>query len=100
MNHKHLRRTALKELTVPQFLELGMQNIMHDIRMQSNITRLNKTIEYNRSSIIYLIGRLHGLYFGSCSMLLYKFDMEYDRLSEMFESFRNEAEFLIGAYQQ
>lgn len=92
-----LNKIPLRQMSPTQFLELGMDKIMSDIRKDANQNKMRKSSKCYGGG--YMIGRLHGLWFYGASWTLWNDGREYDRLSEKFESYSNEAYFLYGEYQ-
>lgn len=92
-----LNKIPLKQMSPTQFLELGMGKIMSDIRKDANQYKVRKSPKCYGSG--YMIGRLHGLWFyGSPWTLWNDSACEYDRISEKFGAYSNEAYFLYGEY--
>lgn len=93
----NLSKSPLSQMSPTQFLELGMDKIMSDIRKDANQYKMRKSPKCYGSS--YMIGRLHGLWYYGAGWTLWNDDREHDRLSEKFEAYSNEAQFLCGRYQ-
>ena len=98
MNHSPLCRIPFVRMTVPQAVELDLCKFMSTIRSEANRARL--TNYACNAYLRYLVGRLHGLWYGASSLLIHQHSSDYERLGVMFEGFCNEAEFLIGQYQE
>lgn len=92
----NLSKIPLSQMSPTQFLDLGMDEIMRDIRQEANKYKLRG---WRLPESMYMIGRLHGLWFYGARWALWNDGREYDRLSEKFEAYSNEAYFLYGEYQ-
>lgn len=97
MTHPVLSYIPLTNMTEPQSIELELCKIMSSIREAANESLLRGWLEFSYSR--YLVGRLHGYWFGIASRLIWNHPADYSRLQDMFTSFENEAEFLLGQYQ-
>ena len=96
---QEIRRTRLDRVTPEEHFAIELEKFMRDIRASANEVRTTSQQEWQRAHLRYLIGRLHGLWFGSVSFLLWGCGHGvYDECAEMAEAAMNEAEFLAGPY--
>lgn len=96
---QEIRRTALDKVLPEEYFALELSRFMTDLREVANRVRMDKTQQWARGELMYHVGRIHGLWYGMASQLIFtRGNSIYDECSELAEAARHEAAYLTECY--
>lgn len=96
-----IKAMPLSKMTAPEHFALELSYLMREVRQMANRVRDFELQPYYGPALHRSVGRIHGLWFGMHSLLLFTCGATVaEECGELAQAAINEAEFLTGPYLQ